>query len=337
MPDNNPAKRVPKSLGTETKLLGSYTLADAALALFPGVLVVLGAQLLVPSSLTVGGYAARTLALPFAVLAIAGGALFVYLTPEYTSSLEWLGTFIGYRTSDRTLEHHAAGDLTLVERIHPGSNAIERTDGAMLGLVQVDPPSMALATEAAWRRTAEGFEDFLNTTAAFPIQIYSTTRPFPVGEYLSHYEARFEDADVRANPRLAALIEHYLDWYERDLEDRRMTIRDHYVIIAVTPEEIQFEQESLVQRLADVPIAGIFVSTILRSSEADEREALLDALGDRLSRVEAGLRELEGCSARIVDVHESAQLVATFWESEAAEYDDMNRVIRTSPLIGGGS
>ena len=337
MHDNNPAKRVPKSLGTEPKLLGSYTLADAALALFPGVLVVLGAQLLGPSSLTVGGYAVRTLALPFAVLAIAGGALFVYLTPEYTSSLEWLGTFVGYRTSDRTLGHDAARGLTLVERIHPGSNAIERVDGAMLGLVQVDPPSMALATEAAWRRTAEGFEDFLNTTVAFPIQIYSTTRPFPVGEYLSHYEARLEDADVRANPRLAALIEHYLDWYERDLEDRRMTIRDHYVVVAVTPGEIQFEQESLVQRLADVPIAGVLVGAILRSSSEDERQALLDALDDRLSRVEGGLRELEGCNARVVDVHESVQLVAIFWESEAAEYGDMNRVIRTSPLVGGRS
>jgi hypothetical protein len=116
-----------------------------------------------------------------------------------------------------------------------------------------------------------------------------------------------------------------------------MTIRDHYVVVAVTPGEIQFEQESLVQRLADVPIAGVLVSAILRSSSEDERQTLLDALDDRLSRVEAGLRELEGCSARVVDVHESVRLLATFWESEATEYGDMNRVIRTRPLVGGRS
>lgn len=333
--DDDPAKRVPKSLGTETKLLGSYTLTDIALALFPGVLVVLGAQLLVPSSLTVGGYNLTTLALPVAGLAIAGGVLFVYVTPEYTSSMEWIGTFVGFRTSNRTLGHETARGITLVERIHLDTNAIERTDGAMLGVLQVDPPSMALATDTAWRQAAESFEGFLNTTVAFPIQIYSTTRPFPVEEYLSHYESRLEDPDVRANPRLAGLIEHYLDWYEHDLEDRRMTIRDHYVIVPVAPDEIQFEQESIIQRLADVPIAGTFIRAMLAPSDEDEQRALLATLEDRVLRVENGLRDLDGCNARTVDAHEATRLLAEFWESEAAEYGEMARVIRTRSLLGG--
>jgi hypothetical protein len=55
MQDRNPAKRIPKSLGTDANLLGTYTLTDLAVGLLPGVIVVLVTQIVLPSSLRVGG------------------------------------------------------------------------------------------------------------------------------------------------------------------------------------------------------------------------------------------------------------------------------------------
>ncbi|MFC6993216.1 hypothetical protein ACFQH3_16740 [Haladaptatus sp. GCM10025707] len=335
MSTHDPTKRIPKSLGTDAKLFGTYTLTDLAVALFPGVVVILLTQVVVPSSLTVAGYSVQAFTLPLAALAIAVGVVFVYLTPSYATSLDWLETFVGYQRSEKELTHDEAKAYTQLERVYPRAGAIERTDGTFIGMVQVDPPSMALATDAEWRQKAESFQDFLNTTVEFPIQIFSTTQQFPVEEYLGRYEARLTDPDVKSNPRLSALIENYIDWYSEDLDQRRMTIRDHYVIITVTPADVQFERESLMQKLAALPFVGLFVRAAFAPRIEEQREAMFDTLDERLRRVETGLRGIEGCGARRIPVEDATQLIGEFWAGESREYGDMQRVLRTRPLVGG--
>lgn len=337
MSTTDPAKRVPKSLGTEAKLFGTYTLSDVAVGLFPGVLVVLVTQVLLPSSASVYGFSVQSITLPLAALAVATGGVFVYLTPPYTTSIDWLGTFVRYRRSEKAISHEAAKEHTQVERVHPIEGAIERVDGVLVGMVQVDPPSLALSTEAEWRSIAEAFQDFCNTVVEFPIQIYSTTRSFPVEEYLVSYTDRLDDPDVRANPRLAELIEQYVEWYARDLDKRQMTIRDHYVIVTVAPKEVQFEKESLLVKLARVPILGLFVQARFATRREEQREAMFDALDERLRRIEAGLRELEGCHARRVDVETGVGLLAEYWSGRPIEYGDVGDVLRTRPIVGGPS
>ena len=335
MTDTDPTKRIPKSLGTDAKLVGTYTLTDLAVGLLPGVVVVLGMQVLLPSSVRVYGYSPQTLTLPLAGLAIACGALFVYLTPGYTTSLDWLGTFVGFQRNTHDLPHEEAKQYTLLERIHPAAGAIERTDGAFVGLVQVTPPPMALATDEEWASKADAFRDFCNTTVQFPIQLFSTTQPFPVDEYLGRYEARLEDEDVAQNPRLEALIEHYVEWYEDDLEDRRMTIRDHYVVVAVTPREVQFDRESLAQKLAALPLLGLAVRALTAPRRAEQRAAMFEALDERLQQMEAGLREIEDCSATRVDVAEATTLLAEYWHGDDHAHGDPAWKLRTGPLVGG--
>jgi hypothetical protein len=194
---------------------------------------------------------------------------------------------------------------------------------------------MALATDAEWAAKADAFREFCNTAVEFPIQLYSTTQAFPVEEYLARYEARLDDPDVKANPRLAALIEEYLAWYATDLDDRRMTIRDHYVIVSVTPAEVQFDREGLVRKLAAIPVLGLFVRAWLAPRLDEQRVAMFEALAERLHRIETGLRGIDGCSARRVDVGEATRLVAEFWAGEPREYGDLSRVVRTRPVVGG--
>jgi len=200
MSSRDATKRIPKAIGTEAQLFGTYTLTDLAVGLFPGVAVLLLMQVVVPPAATVAGYGLQSLTLPLAAIAIAVGATFVYLTPPYTSSLDWLGTFAGFYRRREESRLCGCEGADSVERIHPTDGFVERTDGALIGMVQVTPPTMALATDGQWRTTAEAFQNFLNTTVAYPIQIFSTTQAFPTEEYLAHYENRLTDPDVQANP-----------------------------------------------------------------------------------------------------------------------------------------
>ncbi|MDT3435550.1 hypothetical protein [Haloarcula sp. 1CSR25-25] len=334
MVERTPAKRIPKSLGTETKLLGSYTLGDIGVALLPAVAVVLLTQLVVPSSTRVAGYTIQTLLLPVAAVAACLGTVFVYVTPAYTSSLDWLVTMVRFHTTATEEPHSEALEHHQLARVYPTHDAIERRDGAVIGLVRVSPPSMALATDEEWGAMADGFQDFLNTTVTFPIQIYSTTQPFPVETYLDHYRDRLDDPDVKANPQLRTLIERYIDWYERDLAARQMTIRDHYVVVTVTPEEVQFERESVLAKVSDLPVLGVFVRAVTAPPLAVQRRELFTELDDRLSRVQSGLRDLDGCEARIVDASDATQLIGEFWAGQTLEYGDFERTLRTRPLVG---
>ena len=335
MNETDSTKRIPKSLGTDAKLFGTYTLSDLAVALLPGVVVVLCMQILVPSTLTIAGYRPQTLTIPLAGAAIVIGALFVYLTPAYTTSLDWFGTFASFHRRSSEATHDEAKRYTQIERVHREKRTIERTDGTFLALVQVSPPAMALATDEEWAAKAEAFRDFVNTAVQFPIQIYSTTQPFPVDEYLGRYSSRLGDRDVKDNPRLARLIDEYVSWYATDLGDRRMTIRDHYVIVPVSPRDVQFERESLIEKLAVIPVLGLFVLARYAPRVEDQREAMFDALDERTRQIAAGLREIDGCDARRVDAETATNLVGEYWAGEPREYGDLSRKLRSAPIVRG--
>ncbi|MFD1568947.1 hypothetical protein, partial [Halolamina litorea] len=263
MNSRDATKRIPKAIGTEAQLFGTYTLTDVAVGLLPGVAVLLLMQVVAPPSATVAGYAVQSLTLPLSGVAIGVGVIFVYLTPPYTSSLDWLLMFVGFHRRERDHDFAAAKELTRVERIHSEDGFVERTDGALVGMVQVTPPTMALATDEQWRSTAKAFQNFLNTTVEYPIQIFSTTQDFPTAEYVAQYEQRLSDPDVQANPQLAALIEEYIAWYTTEMDQRKMTIRDHYIVVPVTPAEVQFERESVTQQLAKLPVIGLLIQAWL--------------------------------------------------------------------------
>ncbi|WP_159904808.1 hypothetical protein [Salinirussus salinus] len=329
----DPSKRVPKALGTDTQLLGTYSLTDLAVAGIPGALVILVTQVLVPPSLTVAGIAVSSLTIPLAAIAIAVGAVFVYLTPGYVTSLEWLRMFVGYHRSQTELAHEDAKAYTKVERLYPEHEAIERTDGTVVGAVQVSPPTMALATDEEWRQTSEAFADFVNTTLEFPIEIFSTTQSFPTEEYVGRYEERLGDPDVVGNAQLQGLISEYVAWYEQELADRQMTIRDHYVLVPVSPDEVRYERASLLDRLTGVPVLGFVVDIWTAPTAAEERAAMLAELTDRRERVAQGVRNIQGCGTQRVPATALAQLVAEYWTGTDLVYGTPDDVLRTTSMI----
>jgi len=329
----DPTKRIPKSLAADTQFLGRYSLTDLAVAGLPGVLVVLVAQAVIPPTLTIRGVPVSALTIPLAATAIALGGLFVYLTPGYTNSLDWLGLFVNFHRSETNIAHDEAKEYTHVERVYPRHGAIEQTDGALVGAIQVSPPTMALATDGEWEQKTEAFQDFVNTSVEFPMQIYSTTQSFPAEEYVSQYEDRLTDSDVKSNAKLEALIRHYVDWYDRELAQRQMTIRDHYVLIPVRPEEVRYERASLLEKFAEIPVLGILVRIFTAPPEEEERAAMLEELDDRRRRIERGLRDIEGCDTRPVEAAQLARLIAEYWTGTTIEYGNPEQVLRTSSLV----
>jgi len=307
----DPAKRIPKSLGTDTQFLGKYSLTDLAVAGLPGVLVVLVTQVVIPPSLIISGVPVSALTIPLAAVAIAFGGLFVYLTPGYTNSLDWLGLFVSFHRNETDIAHEEAKEYTHVERVYPRHDAIERTDRTLVGAVQVSPPTMALATDQEWAQKTEAFQNFVNTTV----------------------EDRLNDPDVKSNEKLEALIRHYVDWYDRELAQRQMTIRDHYVLIPVRPEDVRYERASLLEKFAGIPLLGILVQIWAAPPEAEERAAMLKELDERRRRAERGLRGIEGCDTRPVDAAELTHLIAEYWTGTEIEYGNPEQVLRTSPVI----
>ncbi|WP_142860711.1 hypothetical protein [Salinigranum halophilum] len=326
-------KRIPKTIDSETYAIGTYTLTDLTVGVIPGVIVIMVMQFFVSPTMTVGGYRVTEATLPLTCLAIACGGLVVALTPAHLTTVQWVGLVTGFQTRSTRLPHDAATEHTQVEALHLGDGVIERTDGALVGFIAVTPPPMALATNAEWRRKANGFRDFLNAVVEFPIQVYSTTRPFPVDAYLQQYESRLDDPSVESNPRLAKLIDEYVSWYRDSRTTRELTCRDHYVVVSVAPSEVRFERDGLVGTLSSIAVIGGIIERFAPRPDG-ERQAMVDALSDRLTRVEHGLSQIEGCDARRLDVSEATELIATFWEGEEVRYGETQHAIAGRCLNG---
>lgn len=334
MHDSDPTKRIPKSLGTDTNAFGKYSLMDVAVGLFPAVVLTLTIQVVVPSGTTFLGFPARSLSIPLGLLGVGVGAIIVYLTPAYTDSMNWLVTFSEYLSRESRREHETAREYTQVQLVHPDRDTIERQDGAVVGAVQVDPPMMGLASLEEWTRKADGFENFLNTTVEFPVQLYSTTQTFPVEDYLQQFEQRLDDEDVEDNPQLESMIERYVDWYGDAVTGRESTIREHYVIVTVHPREVRFEKYGLIGQFADLPGVGLLLTALFGPSEIAEREALFEELDTRIRRVENGIREIEGCRAHRLDTTAITGLLRTYWTG-VEEPQLASEAFRTKPMVGG--
>jgi len=329
----DPGKRIPKSLDTDTQILWKLSLADLAVGGFPSIVVILVTQILVPSSLTVAGVSASTLTIPLLGLALVTGTAVVSLAPTHVTSLEWVSHLVGFYRSDSRFSHEAIKQEMGISRVYPSQDVVERTDGTLLVALTVSSSTMALATDEEWAAKASGFQDFVNTTVDFPIQLYSTTRSFPASEYLARYEDRLTDPDVQANPELATLIEQYVEWYDSELAQRQTTIRDHYVIVPVRPGDVRTGAGGPMGTLVGIPILGPLFRAYTGPSASEQRAAMLDELEARSRRVERGLREIDGCEVTRVSAEEFVAVLAEYWTGESFECDEPDQVIRTIPFV----
>lgn len=329
-----PAATIPKANGTEATILGRFTLSDIGVGLAPAAFLVVGVQSLVPPGTSILGVDSGSVVFAGGCIGLFIGSLIVAATPAYSTSLDWLRSIWSFLTGTRKLDHHDSRRLSQVRQVDRSLNVIERWDGAFLGMVRVSPVSMALETIEGWERKSAQFTDFLNSSVDFPIQIYSTTRPFPIEASLNHYQERLQDDDVQQNPQLARLIREYNDWVELDLRQAPPTIRDHFVIVPVSPTEVVFEPDSVSERLAGVPLVGSLVEMVYGDSGVARRAAMASMLEQRLQSVEAGLRDIEGCTSSRLSAVETARVIGRYWNGEDIEGIPIDSALRASTIVG---
>ncbi len=350
------SRRIPKNIGNNDTFRG-YQTEDLVMGFIPLGLILVAIQVL-PEAVQ------EQVTLPAMALGVILGGLLIAITPEHLSTREWLESIFHHIFRPKRVEHVSISsgvarkqtdtvsetkiyqmeertqEITRLEKIHRNGGAIERDDGVMVGAIKVDPANMALASNRRWQMMVSEWEGYLNNSVEYPLQIYATSRPFPVEDYITHYQGRINDPDIQNRPILQELLSNFLDWYPEYLSWQGTNQREYYVIVPVSSDELigaNSDEETPIEKLAKLPvIGGLFKSRIDSSASKNEEETMVEqlrVLTQRLREVERqGVRSMAEVSGRRLSGVEVAILVREFWSGR--EYEgDPEEVVRSQPVL----
>jgi len=132
--------------------------------------------------------------------------------PSYLWLTEWLAARLGWAVKNKEYTHGEDNSevryLTRVGQVFP--HAIERSDGALVGAMKVEPANMALEDDDAWAKAVDSLSEFVNATIDFPVKFYITSREVDQDDVVRDHQRRLGDADVRSRPVLKRLLDEYI-------------------------------------------------------------------------------------------------------------------------------
>lgn len=312
----------------------------------------------------------EALVLPLVLVGLVFGIATVYAAPEHLTASTWVkdvyryyatrprvtfsapaeGTRLGDAEASKPNEgglvdytpfspDERTQDLTNVERAWPGASAIERSDGAMVAMLELDPANMDFAMSGDWAQLQSIGEDFANNELNFSLSIHATTRPFPVERLVSKIDDRLEDDDVKRNPTFRALLEEYRETRPEEMAGTQQ--QQYYLGVEVNPFEVYQRhrtERSPAERLTRIPLIGMlfnpFVTRRDRLTQAEVRSQMVEKLDTRCRTLETELvGKASGWSARRLSTVELFVLTMDFWNGEDHEYGDPRDAIRTTPAV----
>ena len=310
-----------------------------------------------------------SLALPLAAGGFGLGAAVVYVAPAHLSAWTWLRDVARYlmrpqRTfsapandtrSDEPKRNEGGlanytpftpdertQDLTNIGRAWPGAGAIQRTDGAMEALIEVDPGNMDFAMADDWAQLQAAGEDFANNELDSKLKLHATTRSFPVEQITETIQDRLDDEDVTANPIFKQLLEEYRETRPKEMRDHGIQQVRYYIGVEVTPLEVydRFHEEATpAEKLTQFPVIGFlfnpFVTRREDLTDAERRARMVDTLDARVADVRTEfIQQASGWSARRLSTVELFVLNLDFWNGREHDYGDADSVVRDHPVIG---
>jgi hypothetical protein len=151
----------------------------------------------------------------------------VYLCPADREPLGWLRAILRFKRAPKRLTQHADAEhkrtqsLVGIERMVSIHGMARRTDGTLVGLVEVEGRDMALAETSVWEAAGAGFESMADGLDG-SFEVFSPARTVDPGRIAKGYVGREYDSDVRENATLSALIETY----QEDPTHRTQSPRD---------------------------------------------------------------------------------------------------------------
>ncbi|QCS44723.1 VirB4 family type IV secretion system protein [Natrinema versiforme] len=333
------ARKIHQSLGGTTAFFQGYTIGELMLFLTVAFVTVIAATF-VPSALTIP-------ILGFGIMLTILLFLLHKVKPDYLWLTEWLVARFGWAIKNKEYTHGGEDNsevryLTRLNRVYP--HAIERTDDALVGAMKVEPANMALEDDEAWAKAVQSLSEFVNSTVDFPVKIYITSREIDEDDVVREHQNRLGDTDVRSRPVLKRLLEEYVAANTNengDIDSETTTIREYYLITAVTDSDIeQFDEtgDSVLAYLADVPVLGRlfgrFQSDELSESKRDQLKE--EKLESRLAQLRRGGSSLYRCSISPVDAYDLARVTKEYWTCQSQDYADMTSAIGTFPVVSHG-
>ena len=265
-----------------------------------------------------------------AATVLALGLTVIYVSPDDRAPHKWLSSIARFKaTPDRLTAHSEHPDLrtqglTGIDRVLPSNSAIERRDGALVGLVEIEGRDMALAEKSVWEQASAEFEG-LNESVDSGIDIYSPARTVDPGRLAKGYIGREKDEDVRRSDTLAELVETYQDELPAEFRRRGTAVRRFYVVLTVTESEVRREGRDVLAQLADLPVVGAPVRRFGLSrggptpEEIDVRQKSI--LSARKRAVRNGVSGIEECDSKEVDGEHLAATIKEYWTGIRVPHD----------------
>jgi hypothetical protein len=277
------------------------------------------------------------------VIALITAAVLIKIAPSHRRPHNWITAAIKFKFSDKTMtphnpdsRDHAPESLTNVDHFDPINDFVERTDGGLVGLMKVHAGNMALASEGQLEAIADEFAVLINQLE-FDIQIYSSGRRIDPDTLVKPYRARAQGSDIRDNDQLRNLVRTYQEKLPQVFRERGTSVREYYIVVAVTPMEIRLRDRSSTSQIADWPFIGhLFKSFAIIRDEMPEheiKEQQRRELNKRLKRVRGGIQQLSDCTAEPVDASEYSSLLEEFWTGERVDYGDSTPRLHNLPAV----
>ncbi len=332
------ARRIHQSLGGTTAFFQGYTIGEIMLFVGVAFITLVGAAL-VPATFTIP-------VLGFGLMLGLVLGILHKVKPSYLWLTEWLAARLGWAVKNKEYTHGEDNSevryLTRVGQVFP--HAIERSDGALVGAMKVEPANMALEDEEAWAKAVQSLSEFVNATIDFPVKFYLTSREVDQDDVVRDHQRRLGDADVRSRPVLKRLLEEYITNNtdsNGDIDSETTTIREYYIITAVRDadvEQLDETNDSVLAYLANIPmlghVFGRFQSDGLSEAERDRLKE--DKLESRLGQIRRGGSSLYRCSVSPVDAYDLTRVTKEYWTGRTEEYGDITDAIGTFPVVAHG-
>jgi len=260
------------------------------------------------------------LAILAACLVTAG--TIVYLCPDDRTPIGWVRAMVRFRQSPKRLTEHSSAartrtqSMTAIQRVLPISGAIERDDGTLVSLVEVEAKDMALPEDDAWETAGEGFEDLAKSIDG-GFEVFSPARTVEPGRLSKGYVGREYDDDVRQSETLQRLVDTYQNDLREEFSRRGTAVRRFYVVVWVTEREVRREDHGTFAALADLPYVGGLIQRVgLARREASDEEIKTrqkSILSARERAVENAVSSIEDCMTRDVDAEHYAAVLQEYW------------------------
>lgn len=322
------------------------------------------------SGLLLGGlFDLDALVLPFTATGFLLGVAIVFAAPSHLPATTWLADVYRFyvlhprrtyaspaETADNSAEatqrneggiaayHPFALDqrtqeLTNVERAWPGAGTIERTDGVVVGMLELDPANMDFAMSKDWAHLQAVGEAFANNDLDFSLTVHATTRRFPVDRLLDAIADRLDDSDVTQAPVFRELLEEYQEKRPKEITGTQQL--RYFLGVEVYPAEVYRRHQaepSPAERLTRIPLIGIlftpFVTRRTNLTEGELRARLFEELDRRCRTIETTLvTKVPGWSTRRVSTTELFILAMEFWNGGEHTYGSPDAVVRSSPIL----